>query len=40
MQKMMICQVFGRIPQIRAAAGQRSAPDLCLATKFVKIYDS
>ena len=24
---------------IRAVAGQRSSPDLCFATKFVKIYD-
>ena len=25
--------------KIRAVAGQRSSPDLCFATKFVKIYD-
>ena len=24
---------------IRAVAGQRSSPDLCFATKFIKIYD-
>ena len=25
--------------QIRAVAGQRSSPDLCFATKSIKIYD-
>ena len=24
---------------IRAVAGQRSSPDLCFATKYIKIYD-
>ena len=24
---------------IRAVAGQRSSPELCFATKFIKIYD-
>ena len=26
-------------PAIRAVAGQRSSPDLCFATKSIKIYD-
>ena len=39
-----ICDIFsnGRttfIPLIRAVTGQRSSPDLCFATKFIKIYD-
>ena len=25
--------------EIRAVAGQRSSPDLCFATKLIKIYD-
>ena len=28
-----------RISLIRAVAGQRSSPDLCFATKSIKIYD-
>ena len=27
------------IKTIRAVAGQRSSPDLCFATKLIKIYD-
>ena len=32
-------QLFHTRFTIRAVAGQRSSPDLCFATKFIKIYD-
>ena len=38
-QSICCVSLFLKYILIRAVAGQRSSPDLCVATKFIKIYD-